>query len=115
PVTWLANRLTIGADVGTEGNSILFPRNPAGSSYFFGALSLGQKSVEEFRTAYNTIDYSATGTFQLPSMLKGWTSATSLGAQYYGKRTHFVSGVGQQFPAPTVTTVGGAAVTTSGE
>ena len=115
PASWLANRLTVGTDVGSDANSILFPRNPAGSNYFFGALSLGQKSVEEFRTAYNTVDYSATGTFQLPGMLEGWTSATSIGAQYYGKRTHVVTGVGQQFPAPTVTTVGGAAVTTSGE
>ena len=115
PVSWLASRLTVGTDVGGEANSILFPRNPAGSNYFFGALSLGQKSVEELRTAYNTVDYSATGTFQLPGTLTGWTSATSFGAQYYGKRAHTVSGVGQQFPAPSVTTVGGAAVTTSAE
>ena len=115
PVTWLANRLTIGADVGTEANSILFPRNPAGSNYFFGALSLGQKTVEEIRNAYNTADYSATATFDLPYFLKGWTSATSAGAQYYGKRQQSVTAVGQQFPAPSVTTIGGAAVTTSGE
>ncbi len=81
PASWLASRLTVGTDVGGEANSILFPRNPAGSSYFFGALSLGQKSVEELRTAYNTVDYSATGTFQLPGMLKGWTTANSFGAQ----------------------------------
>ena len=115
PFTWLANRLTVGTDVGSEANSILFPRNPAGSNYFFGALSLGQKTVEKLRSAYTTVDYSATATVDLPSVLKGWTSATSAGAQYYGKRQEFVSAVGQQFPAPSVTTIGGAAVTTSGE
>ncbi len=115
PFSWLASRLTAGTDIGDETNSILFPRNPAGSSYFFGALSLGQKSVERQRTAYNTLDYAATATFDLPGRLKQWSSATSTGIQYYAKRVESVSAVGQQFPAPSVTTIGGAAVTTSGE
>lgn len=115
PWSWFASRLTAGTDVGDETNSILFPRNPAGSAYFFGALSLGNKSVERQRTSFNTLDYSATGTVELPGWLKGWTSATSAGAQYYAKRLELVSAVGQQFPAPSVTTIGGAAVTTSGE
>lgn len=115
PWAWFASRLTAGTDVGDETNSILFPRNPAGTAYFFGALSLGNKTVERQRTSFNTLDYSATGTFELPGPLKGWTSATSAGAQYYAKRLELVSAVGQQFPAPSVTTIGGAAVTTSGE
>jgi TonB-linked SusC/RagA family outer membrane protein len=115
PYSWLANRFTVGTDVGDETNSILFPRNPAGSSYFFGALSLGQKTVERVRTGYNTVDYAATGTFELPGRLSSWTSATSGGLQYYAKRLESVSAVGQQFPSPSVTTIGGAAVTTSVE
>lgn len=115
PRSWLASRLIVGTDVSDETNSILFPRNPAGTAYFFGALSLGNKSVERLRASYNTLDYSATGTFDLPGWLKGWVSATSAGAQYYAKRIESVSAVGQQFPSPSVTTIGGAAVTTSAE
>ena len=115
PFRWLASRLTAGTDIGDETNSILFPRNPAGSSYFFGALSLGQKTVERQRTGYNTLDYAATGTFDLPGRFSNWSSATSAGIQYYAKRLELVSAVGQQFPAPSVTTIGGAAVTTSAE
>lgn len=115
PVHWLANRLTVGTDVGDETNSILFPRNPLGSSYFFGALSLGQKTVERNRTAYNTVDYAVTATADLPRRFSGWTSATSTGLQYYAKRLETVTAVGQQFPSPSVTTIGGAAVTTSAE
>ncbi len=115
PFGWLTNRLTVGTDVSDETNSILFPRNPAGSAYFFGALSLGQKTEERNRTNYNTFDYAGTGTFQLPGRFSAWTSATSAGLQYYAKQLEQVTAVGQQFPTPSVTTISGAAVTTSSE
>ena len=89
-----------------------FPRNPEGSNYFFGALSLGQKSVERRRIHYYSIDYAANADAQLTSAFK---STTSAGLQYYTKRFETVTVVGQQFPAPPVTTVGGAAVTTGSE
>jgi TonB-linked SusC/RagA family outer membrane protein len=112
PFSWLSHRVNAGIDVSDETNSILFPRNPAGSSYFFGALSLGQKSVERRRALYYTLDYAGTAEFNLRSNLK---SSTSVGAQYYSKRFETASALGQQFPAPPVTTVGGAAVTTGSE
>ena len=112
PFGWLAQRVTIGLDNSDETNSILFPRHPDGTSYFFGGLSLGQKSVERRKSIYTTFDYSATVTRQLSQRLG---SATSFGAQYYSKSFENVEALGQQFPAPTVTTVSGAAVTFAGE
>ncbi|MGE0553878.1 MAG: SusC/RagA family TonB-linked outer membrane protein [Gemmatimonadales bacterium] len=109
---WLTHKVNAGVDINDETNSILFPRNPAGSSYFFGALSLGQKSVERRRIQYYSIDYAASAEANLTSALK---STTSAGLQYYTKRIESVEVVGQQFPAPPVTTVGGAAVTTGSE
>jgi TonB-linked SusC/RagA family outer membrane protein len=112
PLRWLSNRLNAGLDVTDETNSILFPRNPAGTAYFFGALSLGNKTVERRRVLYYSLDYSGSADFALSRSVK---STTSAGVQYYGKRFETVSVVGQQFPAPPVTTVGGAAITTGSE
>jgi TonB-linked SusC/RagA family outer membrane protein len=112
PFPWLNHRVSAGMDVGDETNSILFPRNPAGSNYFFGALSLGQKTVERRRIHYYSLDYVANASFKLTSDV---ASTTSGGLQYYTKRREEVTVVGQQFPAPPVTTVGGAAVTTGFE
>lgn len=112
PLSWLSHRFNAGADVNDETNSILFPRNPLGSNYFFGALSLGQKTVERRRVHYYSVDYSANADLNLTSRIR---STTSGGLQYYTKRFETVSVVGQQFPAPSVTTVGGAAVTTGSE
>jgi TonB-linked SusC/RagA family outer membrane protein len=112
PLGWLTHRLNAGTDVSDETNSILFPRNPAGANYFFGALSLGQKTVERRRIHYYSVDYAVNAESNLTSGIK---STTSGGLQYYTKRFETVSVVGQQFPAPPVTTVGGAAVTTGSE
>ncbi|MBI4501311.1 MAG: SusC/RagA family TonB-linked outer membrane protein [Gemmatimonadetes bacterium] len=112
PLRWFNHRLTAGGDIGEEINSILFRRNPLGAQYFFGAQSLGEITREQRRVSYTTFDYAATGTFDLTSSLN---SATSLGAQYYAKQTEELSAVGRQFPSPSVTTVGGAAITTAGE
>jgi TonB-linked SusC/RagA family outer membrane protein len=112
PTEWLAQRLTLGLDNGDETNSILFPRHPEGANYFFGGRSLGWRSVERRKSIYTTFDYSATGTFNLGS---DFSSATSAGVQYYSKRFENVDALGQQFPAPSVKSVGGAAVTFAGE
>ncbi len=112
PWNWMAQRLTVGMDNGNETNSILFPRHPEGTNYFFGGLSLGQKSVERRKSIYNTFDYSATATLEISPRV---TTATSVGAQYYTKRFENVDALGQQFPAPVVRSVGGAAVSFANE
>jgi TonB-dependent SusC/RagA subfamily outer membrane receptor len=109
---WLTQRLVVGTDVTAEQNSILFPRHPDGTAYFFGALSLGQRELEERRSIFNTIDYSVTAERGLTPRLR---SATSFGFQYYTKRFEIAEALGQEFPAPSVTTIGGAAVTSASE
>ncbi|MBI4419806.1 MAG: SusC/RagA family TonB-linked outer membrane protein [Gemmatimonadetes bacterium] len=111
PWSWLNHRLTAGGDIGDEKNSILFPRHPLGSQYFFGGASLGDLTVERRQSTYTTLDYSSTATFDLTSDLN---SATSFGAQYYTKQTEEVTARGREFPSPGVTSIGGAAVTTAG-
>jgi TonB-linked SusC/RagA family outer membrane protein len=112
PTRWLSQRLTIGTDAASSISSVLFPRDPTGAAYFFGTLSLGQKTEDRLTTVFNTIDYSATATANLPFAL---ASATSFGAQDYSKRYATAEAVGKSFPSPSVTSIGGAAVTTSTE
>jgi len=112
PTSWLSQRLTVGTDAASSISSVLFPRDPAGAAYFFGTLSLGQKTEDRLTTTFNTIDYSATGTASLPF---GLASATSFGFQDYSKRYASSEAIGKSFPSPSVTSIGGAAVTTSTE
>lgn len=110
--SWFNQRLTIGTDVASSISSVLFPRDPTGAAYFFGTLSLGQKTEDRLTTTFNTIDYSATGTENLPFALLG---QTSFGFQDYSKQYASGESVGKGFPSPSVTSIGGAAVTTSTE
>lgn len=112
PFAWFIHRLTAGVDNTEEDNQILFPRNPAGTSYFFGALSLGDKEVERNSAIYYTVDYAATGSYQPTSRL---SLETSVGAQYYIKQLENVGSEGRFFPAPAVTEISGAAQTFSSE
>ena len=112
PTSFLSQRLTIGTDVAGSISSVLFPRDPAGAAYFFGTLSLGQKTEDRLTSTFNTIDYSATATANLPFSL---ASATSFGFQNYSKRFASAEAVGKGFPSPSVTSIGGAASTTATE
>ncbi|HEY2379316.1 MAG TPA: SusC/RagA family TonB-linked outer membrane protein [Gemmatimonadaceae bacterium] len=112
PTRWFSHRLTIGTDAANSISSVLFPRDPAGAAYFFGTLSLGQKTEDRLTTTFNTIDYSATATASLPFAL---ASASSFGFQDYSKRYASAEAVGKSFPSPSVTSIGGAAITTSTE
>ena len=112
PTRWLNQRLTIGTDAASSISSVLFPRDPTGAAYYFGTLSLGQKTEDRLTTTFNTIDYSATATTSLPFAL---TSASSFGFQDYSKRYASAQAVGKSFPSPSVTSIGGAAITTSTE
>ncbi|MFL5613057.1 MAG: SusC/RagA family TonB-linked outer membrane protein [Gemmatimonadaceae bacterium] len=112
PTSWLSHRLTIGTDAASSISSVLFPRDPKGAAYFFGTLSLGQKTEDRLTTTFNTIDYSATATATIPF---GLSSASSFGFQDYSKRYASAEAVGKSFPSPSVTSIGGAAITTSTE
>ncbi|MEO8334495.1 MAG: SusC/RagA family TonB-linked outer membrane protein [bacterium] len=109
--SWLTQQLKFGDDNGQTANQILFPRVPFGEVNFFGARSGGEKTLESVTTTFNTLDYAATAKVDIHKI----STATSAGAQYYRKQVSLVSAVGSNFPTPDVTTIGGAATTSSGE
>ena len=109
--SWLTQQLKVGDDNGQTTNQILFPRVPYGDVNFFGARSGGEKTLEAVTTTFNTLDYAATAKTDVHSI----STATSAGAQYYRKQVSVVSAVGSNFPTPDITTIGGAATTSSGE
>ncbi len=111
PVSWLTQQLKVGYDNGQTTNQILFPRVPFGEVNFFGARSGGEKTLEAVSTIFNTLDYSATAKTEI----RGISTATSAGVQYYRKQIGVISAVGSNFPTPDITTIGGAASSTSGE
>ncbi len=111
PLAWLTQQLKAGVDAGNTTNQILFPRVPDGQTNFFGSRGTGEKTLENVTTNYSTVDYSITA--KTDNSL--WSTATSFGAQYYRKQFTLASEYGQNFPTPDVTTIGGAAVTSSGE
>jgi TonB-linked SusC/RagA family outer membrane protein len=111
PTAWFTQQLKFGHDNGSTTNQILFPRVPFGAVNFFGARSGGEKTLENVATIFNTLDYSATAKKELQNI----STATSAGAQYYRKQVSVISAVGSNFPTPDITTIGGAASSTSGE
>jgi TonB-linked SusC/RagA family outer membrane protein len=111
PTTWLTQQLKFGHDYGGTANQILFPRVPFGEVNFFGARAGGEKTLENVSTIFSTVDYSVTAR----KGIRGVTTATSFGAQFYRKQNTVMSGVGSNFPTPSVSTIGGAALSTAGE
>ena len=102
PWQWFSHRLILGLDQTGEDNQALTEFMPPDVAQFFdpvsarGALTLNRRD----QTLY-TADYSATGRFALsPS----FSSATSIGGQYYERRIDTLGVQGQQFPAPGVQT-----------
>jgi len=113
PVSWLSQRLTVGADLTNEENVALFPLVPDQYAQFFTPISrLGSKSIDRKDATYSTVDYSGTVTWAPTKRIE---SSTSVGAQYYRKVDHFEALDGQQFPSAGVTAVAGAAIRTSSE
>ncbi|MDE0358604.1 MAG: SusC/RagA family TonB-linked outer membrane protein [Gammaproteobacteria bacterium] len=111
PFDWLTHRAVVGLDQAHEENRTLFPRHPTGAQHDFGGLSLGDVVVERPYTRYITFDYAATGTVNLSDL----TLRSSVGAQYYSKQFETVISTGKTFPAPAITSLAGAASTTSTE
>ena len=104
PTGWLTQRLSYGVDFTREDNVIFFPRidslvaNPT-----FGSEALGTKEVDNRDVRFRTFDYSATADLDINPSLN---SKTSVGAQYYKRRTSFVFAAGDVFPAEGLSTVG---------
>jgi len=73
PTTWLTQRLVAGTDRTRETNVTFAPRIDALFDHF-GTDALGYKSQNDRSIDVTTVDYSATGTFNLLSALRSSTS-----------------------------------------
>jgi TonB-linked SusC/RagA family outer membrane protein len=107
PLPWLSQKLTVGLDqtdqAAEQVNHYLPPEwiqfNP-------GLGRLGLKFKNRRTVNYSTFDYSATARATLSAAIN---SNTSVGAQYYRRRTDDISAQKEQFPAPGLETVQSAA------
>jgi len=108
PLPWLTGRAVLGADIVNETNRSLYPRQPEGSNHLFGSRGLGEINVD-FRQVRNlTFDLSSSARRDLNSWI---VSTSSVGFQFYGRRTDTAMTYGREFPAVGVETVSAAAVT----
>ncbi len=109
PTSWLTHRLTLGLDETLEDNEAVRPNLPPDVAQFLSPLSARGFKQAEFRSIrYTTVDYNATVNANVSDAV---SSATSAGAQYYRKRTEYVSSSGTEFPAPGLTSSVANAVT----
>jgi TonB-linked SusC/RagA family outer membrane protein len=109
PTTWLTSRLNTGLDWINQNDNTLYPFDPNG---FFGALSAGNKTINQFQRRNITLDWATTGKWLPNADLQ---LATSVGLQFYDRATTLISGTSQNFPAPGLETLSAGAITTSGE
>ncbi|MGH7719956.1 MAG: SusC/RagA family TonB-linked outer membrane protein, partial [Gemmatimonadaceae bacterium] len=108
PFTWFQHRLNVGRDRTVEENVIYFPRiDSLVSDPSFGTSALGSKEVNDRTITYTTVDYSATGSFDITPELR---SSTSVGGQYYRNRTDSVFATGEVFPTPGLSAVSATTV-----
>ena len=114
PNDWLTHRVIVGTDVLNEENSQLFPRRAIPEE--FGSLALGYLEIDRPRREYQTLDYAASARYGgLPGLGDNVQFTSSFGFQYYARTEEIVSGIGQVFPAPQITTLSGAATTSAGQ
>jgi TonB-linked SusC/RagA family outer membrane protein len=112
PAEWLNHRLILGVDRLAESNADMAPRNaPLASSFpafaVLGTPTNGSITVGSRDVTFNTADYIANAQFRLG---ESWQSVSSVGGQYYARRSRFRSVTGEQFPASGLTSVASAAV-----
>jgi TonB-dependent SusC/RagA subfamily outer membrane receptor len=112
PFGWLNHRLIVGVDRLMEDNQEIVPRNDVlGSRYasfaFTGGSAGGYLAIGTRDATNSTFDYVANATLGLGRSLK---SVTSVGGQYYGRRTIFRNFYGENFPAAGLVALNAAAV-----
>ncbi len=106
PFHWFSNRLAIGTDVAQEGNVEYVPYLTNDTlATFWGASAKGYRYNQQHQATYNTFDYNSSAHFALP---RNWTTKTSAGVQYYTNYNTYISGEGDYFPAPGLSTIGSA-------
>jgi len=103
PVGWFSHRLNIGTDRTGEDNVSFTPRvDSLVGDPVWGSQPLGARGESNRRINVNTVDYSATASFDLTSKLR---SQSSVGGQFYQTQTSFIAASGSIFPAPGLSAI----------
>ena len=108
PSTWFTHRFIAGLDQTAEDNQAL--QNfapPEWRPLFTASGARGQLLQDRRDITFITTDYSGTAKFALTKSLE---SSTSIGGQYYRKRTRTAQVSGREFPAPGLKTAAAAAL-----
>ncbi|MEW5929721.1 MAG: SusC/RagA family TonB-linked outer membrane protein [Gemmatimonadota bacterium] len=97
PTGWLSHRVALGTDFTNQDDVELVERiaDPAMQFFFTANEVRGYKDMFRRNIYYNTLDYSATAE---SAPLRGVSSNTSVGAQYYRRYSEFVYARGNTFP-----------------
>ena len=109
---WLQTRLVMGRDRSTEDEIDLTIREEFAPTQWFGSRGLGRKAIDTKEVTINTLDWSATGSYQLTDDIG---TATSAGFQYFKSTTLDTFLQGDEFATAALTTIGSAARTTADE
>jgi TonB-linked SusC/RagA family outer membrane protein len=108
PATWLSHRFIVGLDQTSEDNRGLQRYAPPQFQQFQSATANRGQLLQRLRSiSYYTADYGATARVSLTSDI---SSATSIGGQFFRKRSDTTLTAGQEFPAPGLSTVSAAAI-----
>ncbi|HUR91955.1 MAG TPA: SusC/RagA family TonB-linked outer membrane protein [Gemmatimonadaceae bacterium] len=113
PVSWFKHRLAAGSDRSTEDDNWLEPRTEDSlTRVIFGGN--GYRAVQSRQVNYYTLDYAASGIFDLRPNIK---STTSFGTQYYRNTSNFQYSEGSVFPTVGLTALSATTInrTTSGD
>lgn len=108
PASWLSHRLIVGLDQTMEDNRGLQRYAPTQFQVFQSPTANRGQLLQRLRSvSYYTADYGATARFALTPTI---SSATSIGGQFFRKRSDTTTTTGQEFPAPGLSTVSAAAI-----
>ena len=110
PVSWLNNRLTVGADLSRTTSSQFFPKN---SSNFYSAIAnTGSLAVNEATISIYTVDYLGNVSHKFGD---NWSSDLSLGSQWINTVATSVSATGQGLLTNSNNLISGATTTTASQ
>ena len=94
PASWFKHRLSAGTDRATEDDNWLEPRSADSLTQVF-FTSGGYRAIQNRQVDYYTLDYAASGIFDLSRAIR---STTSAGVQYYRNTSRFLYSDGLVFP-----------------
>lgn len=105
--SWFSSRAILGLDRGWDTNEWIHPIEAVQANVIQETLD-GQVLYERPMTYEFTADWSATATLPVTD---AWTTATSVGAQFYSRKREFVGLTGRGFASPLSRTVNQTPVT----